>query len=1358
MSFIVKAVKSVVKAVVNVVKAVVKAVVDVVTSVVNFAIQAFMPGMPGVDSASEAARQQGVLLQREGSDINIPVIYGHRKVGGTIAYMETGSTNNRYLWVAYILGEGQVEGLRELWIDDNPLPAGIIGQLNGGATATVAEGRYKGRVTLRFSPGVYYANPASSPLAAEVRGNIFSGAPSFASDMYYNGLAVLFARYEWFEIKTQEQQDANPFGGGVPKLQACVLGRRVATLVNNTSESTTYGGSGYAERYSTNPAEILLDYLRNPRYGKGLSNSEIDWASFRTAAAKLNTAVPYYGGGPTGAIITNNSVIDTAQTLSNNVKILLQGMRGYMPYVQGQYKLRIEDAGNATDILSGSATIAAIATTSPATAQNDIGSAFVDIMGDITYTGIERSAKYTQVAVTFVDPDQGWSNQQAIWPETEAERQTFVTADGGRENATEVTMGTITNRYMALDMARLIFNKSREQESCTVTVSSRGMELEPGDCITITGTILNFGTTVWRIISLTYNDDYTITLGCVRNPESIYPYTRLNEADTIAGVFRPVAADINPPLLLAAGGGLGVSAPTTITYVAPSNFTSNTTLQTILVQTNPTQTNVSVNNTTTSNTAVANVVANTTTGSGTTTTAPNNPAVTAPPPPPPLNTVVDFKTITFQNTNNGVFGTIRFNQPDHALYEGIDFYYVRGSGTVWQYADVKEKPGAGKEISFVVGPLIIPAGYDASVAVHNYRAIVKYTTGERSTQFVTGQFTPSATSGTTVAISEVIQLTASAWTTPNTTQGTTSYDNDISVRGLVSSIGSPGATRTISFLVKDDINQQANWHIDGVAIYWKPSASTYWNKTRQDLAGTFIPGSERQFAFTGDIGIVGGPVLYDFIFRWYYTTGQESSRQLRTQIRVESPFATYPYDPFYGSTSRNEASTAYAFQTTDQAPPEVTGAAANVRVGINFIGGFFNNGANDLTMALEPPAAADLANYYRGISLQYRKVLAGGNPPLTVANIVPQVNGQTGKFNLQPAVRPWEFDTQHEMIIVPIVTLPGGNRGYSNVALRGVGYVHNRTTASDYPADTNWLPTWNFEQTTTQQALRLANQPFPAGSPTVSVRDVVGITGPGWNYYNPTRVALTNPTRTRLNQYMRIRFNKPAIGNYVKTWIYRRVGGFHTTTIGGGYAGIAHAKYWGLGRWERIEVTDALYPPDANGIVTVNLRGPTHNEEFDRYYQVPGYNDATKPTNTYANRALTNYVHNGGGTGYGWKPGRVSYWGFRWLNRDHYPEILVIVETTSGLSDRAIRFVPDFRVSGTDAPAEINLVPTDLPQIFDYSAYNAYDAGYQRNISEARTPVALNNLQVENSIPIWDSTTNTDTNTLVMITATPAVV
>jgi hypothetical protein len=821
-----------------------------------------------------------------------------------------------------------------------------------------------------------------------------------------------------------------------------------------------------------------------------------------------------------------------------------------------------------------------------------------------------------------------------------------------------------------------------------------------------------------------------------------------------------VAADINPPLLLAAGGGLGVSVPTTITYVAPGAFTSNTTLQTILVETNPTQTNVAVTNTTTSNTAVANVTANTTTGSGTTTTAPNNPAVTAPPPPPPLNTVVDFKTITFQSTENGVFGTIRFNQPDHALYEGVDFYYVRGarSDSVWQYADVKDKPGAGKEINFVIGPLIIPAGYDISQATHSYRAIVKYTTGERSTQFVTGQFTPSATSGTTVAITELIQLTASAWTTPNTTQGTTSYDNDIIVRGLVASIGGSGATRTIDFLVKDNIQQAPNWHIDGVVIYWKPAAATYWNKIKQDLAGTFIPGSERQFAFTGDIGIVGGPAAYDFIFRWYYTTGQESSRQLRTQIRVESPFATYPYDPLYGSTSRNEEHTAYSFQTTDQAPPEVVGAAANVKVGISFIGGFYNNGANDLNMTLEPPAAADLASYYRGISLQYRKVLAGGNPALTVANLVPQVNSQTGKFNLQPAVRPWEFDTEHEIVIVPIVTLPGGNKGYSNVALRGVGYVHNRTTASDYPANTNWLPTWNFQQTETATALHLAGQAFPVGSPTVSVKDVVGVTGSGWTNYNPTIVKLTNPTQTRINQYMRLRFYKPAIGNYVKTWIYRRVTGFHTTTIGGNYGGYPAAKYYGLGRWERIEVTDALYPPAGDGLITVNLRGPTSIDEFDRYYQVPGYNDATKPTNTTTNRALTSYNYNGGWAGYGWKPGRVPYWGLRWLNRDNYPEILIVVETTAGLSDRATRFIPNFQAWNTTAiPAEINLIPTDLPQIFDYTAYNAYDSGYQRNITEARTALALTAIGID-SAPQWNSSTNTDTNPLVMITATPAVV
>jgi hypothetical protein len=109
------AVSGVVKGVVKAVTSVVKAVVDVVASVVNFVAQPFMGmlgGMPDVPSAAaEAERQQGVLLQRQGSTVNIPVVYGYRKVGGIVTFAETGSTNNQYLWVAYVFSDVQLKDL-----------------------------------------------------------------------------------------------------------------------------------------------------------------------------------------------------------------------------------------------------------------------------------------------------------------------------------------------------------------------------------------------------------------------------------------------------------------------------------------------------------------------------------------------------------------------------------------------------------------------------------------------------------------------------------------------------------------------------------------------------------------------------------------------------------------------------------------------------------------------------------------------------------------------------------------------------------------------------------------------------------------------------------------------------------------------------------------------------------------------------------------------------------------------------------------------------------------------------------------------------------------------------------------------
>ena len=442
------AVSGVVKGVVKAVTSVVKAVVSVASSLVNMVVSPFMGdfGAPDIPSQSESIK--GVLVTKQGSNVTVPVIYGFREVGSIITFAETGSSNNKYLWVAYVFSEGPVHQMQSLFINDIQISGGVVSALNNGGVVAVNDGsKFANRTVLQFFKGEYYSNTTSSTVGSAAKADIFSESPSWTTDMHYNGLSVLLARYEWKEATTQSEADNNPFTGGIPTVRASIQGRKVAPLTltgfsssdvpTGTSgiEAYTYAGSGYTERWSANPAEIMLDYLRNPRYGKGLVNADIDWDSFYIAAHKCNQNVEYITG-VFGPALTLNYVLETGNTVFNNVKLILQNMRAYLPYNRGKFYLRIEDAGNATDITSGVATIAKTFTKD-------------NIFGNITYTGIDKTSKYNHVVVKYVDPDNKWTEQSIVYPRTEAERQTFITTDGGRENKGEFTFAGITNYAIA---------------------------------------------------------------------------------------------------------------------------------------------------------------------------------------------------------------------------------------------------------------------------------------------------------------------------------------------------------------------------------------------------------------------------------------------------------------------------------------------------------------------------------------------------------------------------------------------------------------------------------------------------------------------------------------------------------------------------------------------------------------------------------------------------------------------------------------------------------------------------------------------------------------------------------------------
>lgn len=1291
-----KAISGLAKAVVNIVSGVVKAVVNVVSAVVNFVASPFMGLLGGMgsvpDSGQENARQEGVLIQRQGSRVSIPVIYGYRKVAGSVVFAETGSTNNKYLWVAYAFCEGPVEGIYEAWLDDTQLSAATVQSLNGGNILDVQDGKYKGRVQMQWFPGVYFENPRTSPVGTL---SILKDSPSWKSSHVFNGVAVLFVRYEWLNISTQAEADANPFSGNIPNVQLSILGKRVSSLRctgfdgNNNptgtagTENSEYGAAGYQERYSTNPAEILLDYLRNPRYGKGLKNADIDYNSFYVAAQKCNQEINYTSSVK-GPILTLNAVLDTNATIFSNVKMLLQNFRGYLPYVQGKYKLKIEDAGNPTNILSGSATIAATFDKN-------------NILGDIQYTAIDRTSKYNYVTVSWVDPDQKFSVQQVTHPADENIRQQYVTLDGGRENGLEVTFSAITNSQMAADMARLLFNKSRFQESCSVTVSAQAFELEPGDNIRIRGNILDFDTTPWRIVNIKLNEDYSFDLSCVRNPDFIYPYVQANTPDVVLPPYVPIGSTIRPPTQ-PVGQPVGLYPP--VSSPLPPNQ-----VQPVNTATNPPPT------------TAPGVGGGGVGGSTSTQNVTPTPPIT-PPPPNPLNDFVTIDNAVYTYSGEAVYVDIFFNQPSNAQYKSLLIYYkpAVANETVWKQVESTDRPGSGQQISFKIGPLLANSIYRA----YDIITRVTYTTNELSTkigkfQLLTDGSTRQADPGDS---QESIGTGWSLITTPTAGRRDDRFDTIVGIPQLTG--GNPTNPRTLNIRVRQDLAYSvANSDIKGIKVYHRQSQETYFaESTIIFSSGSYIPGGNITVSFPGYLGAPGSAQDHDFIFRWIYIDNKESTFQTRYMgAPVESTLGVYSADPFYSILPKKEQSTAYSFSTVAQGiqsgaigdPKDMTIGVPRVEVVPD------GGGSRQLKIWIAPPNVS-VRTYWRGTRVLFRPVNPGANPPFQIFDNRSYIlNGSVGSLSCNYFTMPITYDQEYQYAFIPFVydtttktTIEG------NKAVFGQASVHGTQTRFNYPPDADWGPYFNFQQTTNSEVRGILTTGFAQAEPTIVVSDW-GVRNDRTSSYNPYLELVSIPGSFNFHQYYQLEFSKDHIANFSKLIIFRR--SRQSSPLA--YSPTTNPGSYGFGRWEKIVITSDKF---GSGLNYVNLRQPVSHTEF---------NPSATTTSTQF-LAPSQVV--------GSKPIALC---------SPNDEFIFVVETSSGVSTKALYY------RGNSAPTTTNYYSiknaVGLPTKIDWpnTGYEPQTngAGWNKTFGEARfssnntTPLAFGLLVFQrNVVPTTNAT------------------
>jgi len=465
------------------------------------------PEVPDFGTNDFEETERGILVNKQSNNASIPVVYGERLIGGTRVFIQTSGTDNEFLYVALVLSEGEINSIEEIRVDEKVVT--FDGALSDNVQRSVASSDsnfYKDAQSYITIEPHFGADGQSAS-------SLLSTLSSWGTNHKLSGICYLALKFKW---------NSDVFGG-IPNVTAKIKGRKVVTLDSSLNESSP--------TFSTNPAFCLLDYLRNERYGKGIATSNIDLQSFRDASQICITQVTPFSSGSDINIFDTNAVLDTSKKVIDNVRELLRGCRGYLPYVQGKYRLVIETTGSASVSLTED-----------------------DILNGFTLASPTKNSKFNRVIATFINPDRNFQADQITFPPTDDsslpsadQHATMKTADGGFLLEGRFDFATITSPYQAEEMAEIILRRSRESLGLNITAGFNAYKLHIGDIVNITLSSLGFSAKAFRVIEMVFNADYTITLSLVEHQDSFYTFATKGQVASTPATTLPDPFTIQPP-------------------------------------------------------------------------------------------------------------------------------------------------------------------------------------------------------------------------------------------------------------------------------------------------------------------------------------------------------------------------------------------------------------------------------------------------------------------------------------------------------------------------------------------------------------------------------------------------------------------------------------------------------------------------------------------------------------------------------------------------------------------------------------------------------------------------------------------
>lgn len=520
---------------------------DLVNAIINPGFN--VPSM-GFDSAEQ--QNAGVTVNKQGTNLYVPVIYGRRRVGGYRVFVSTEGATNEYLHVVLAISEGEINRITEIYMDDN---LAWTGSSVHGTRYSANTGKYIGLCDFETYHGT--ANQSAAPLTLGVGG--------WGPQHRLQGIAYVSFKLKWLKIEKAEDQDKSPWNN-IPNITMVVEGRKIANataFADSITRGTAYESESLT--YNTNPVNVLLDYLRNPIYGKGLSNDKINFKSFRDEATRWN----YLSDGTTVAsgdqLHQCNAVIFTDRTIMENVKTFLFNMRAALPYQDGRFSVRVEDNRQDTSTYG-------TASTSVMTVGED------SIIGTINLESENVAGKFNRVVVTYMGGTQGSVlTNEAVeyqYPEADSALETqYLTEDNDRVNEHKFTLEHVTQDSIAKKYAEIALKKSRYRgKILSFTGDASLHQLQVNDIFTMVYSGLGINGK-FRVKSIQFNADYTFSVIAEEHNDLIYggnvtPYRRRTPAVTYTGSNIPVYIDVITNNVVHIGNKS--DAPLPDNYVPPS--------------------------------------------------------------------------------------------------------------------------------------------------------------------------------------------------------------------------------------------------------------------------------------------------------------------------------------------------------------------------------------------------------------------------------------------------------------------------------------------------------------------------------------------------------------------------------------------------------------------------------------------------------------------------------------------------------------------------------------------------------------------------------------------------------------------